>query len=457
LVVKLSIDNNQSTNKKTPKKITKQSKAVSTATKPKHRRLTFALMAAHCRKFVASDAALALMAVVDRSNSAVAVEKWLTEHGDADNVVNAVVNGRTPLHAAIVRDNEQLCRVLLRHGAELVAARGQKAPLSLAAQHGSSHIVAALLEFGALRHDDDGDALLEAVRGKHADVAALLLNAGANPNAHQYLFMAVNLHDIETCRILLRAGADAAHVSLRQSLPLHVAAANKDYDIFRLLLGAECAPRCINMRDGAGWTAFQLALWYGAPTPVALECLQRGADVDCIAPNGFTTALLATQRSPVAVVRAIVERNPALIETAALSSADSTPLRIAVLALHSDTVRFLLACGVEVPPVLLRLTIDGISPMLQAFSPAAAESPRNESTDVAAVAKARRDVLAVRHTLFRRIATTACIAMHELDLPAWVMLAVVDELAPLGRCCEPLHVRWKLVCLVKHFRDTKKK
>jgi ankyrin repeat protein len=315
-----------------------------------------------------------------------------------------------------------------------------------------------LIEFGAMRFDGDGDALLEAVRGKHADVAKLLVKAGANPNAHQYLHMAVSLHDIETCRILLRAGADVNVASLRHSMPLHVAAANKDYDIFRLLLSTDSGPQCINMRDGAGWTPFQLALWYSAPTSVALDCLHRGADVDCIAPNGFTTALLATQRASAAVVRAIIERNPALMETAAVSSADSTPLRIAVLVFHIDTVRLLLACGVEVPPVLLCLKIDGISPMLKAFSTAdkSGNAVEEHADADAAVARARRDVLALRHTLFRHIAATACIAMHDMDLPAWVMLAIVDELAPLGQFCEPLHVRWKLVCLVKHFRDKKK-
>jgi ankyrin repeat protein len=404
-------------------------------------------MSVHANRIGVSEQSLALMTLVEQNN-AVAVERWLATHADAD--VNAVVNHRTALHAAIVHDNVQLCRVLLRRGASLASAHDQKAPLSLAAQHGSSIIVAALLEFGALRFDAHGEALLEAVRGKHADVAACLLNAGASTTHHNYVFMAVSLRDIDTCRILLHAGA-RPDLALRGTLPLHTAACNKEFEILKLLLTTASAPSCLNTCDGAGWTPFQQCLLFSAPSAVALECIARGADLSLLAPNGYTCALLAVQHSSVKVLRAIIECSPALMDAAGTTS--YTPLRLAVLCERVEAVKLLLACGCVEPFMTVRprssiaLMLDAFGTSFATATPTATRISNEEATDL------RRSVLALRHTMFRRAATEALMALQSLDLPAWVALTIVDQLCPLGQFCEPLHIRWRIVCQIKHFHD----
>lgn len=402
-------------------------------------------MSVHVNRIAVSEQSLALMTLVEQNNAA-AVERWLAMHADAD--VNAVVNHRTPLHAAIVHDNVQLCRVLLRRGASLASAHDQKAPLSLAAQHGSSIIVAALLEFGALRCDSNGEALLEAVRGKHADVAACLLNAGASTAHHNYVFLAVSMRDVATCRILLHAGA-RPDLALRGTLPMHAAACNKDFEIFKLLLTTASAPSCLNVCDDAGWTPFQFCLLSSAPPTIAIECIARGADVCVLSPNGFTCAMLAVQHSSAKVVRAIIERSPALMD--ATGTTPYSPLRLAVMCECVETIRLLLACGC-VEPFMSGLPCPSIALMLEAFGTSFATAtpiPNEEATD--ARRNARRSVLALRRTLFRSPATDALMALQSLDLPAWVALMIVDQLCPLGQFCEPLHIRWRVVCQIKHF------
>jgi ankyrin repeat protein len=52
-------------------------------------------------------------------------------------------------------------------------------------------------------------------------------------------------------------------------------------------------------------------------------------------------------------------------------------------------------------------------------------------------------------------ATDICIALQSLALPALITLSVVDAACPLAHVL-PMHVKWRLVTLIKHFKDKKK-
>jgi Ankyrin repeats (3 copies) len=47
--------------------------------------------------------------------------------------------------------------------------------------------------------------------------------------------------------------------------------------------------------------------------------------------------------------------------------------------------------------------------------------------------------------------TEICIALQEMQLPAWVTLKILKAAFPASTL--PLHALWNLVCAVKHFRD----
>jgi ankyrin repeat protein len=47
--------------------------------------------------------------------------------------------------------------------------------------------------------------------------------------------------------------------------------------------------------------------------------------------------------------------------------------------------------------------------------------------------------------------TEICIALQDLELPAWVTVQILDAARPWSTL--PLHSKWNLVCAVKHFQD----
>jgi hypothetical protein len=49
--------------------------------------------------------------------------------------------------------------------------------------------------------------------------------------------------------------------------------------------------------------------------------------------------------------------------------------------------------------------------------------------------------------------TEICIALQDLELPAWVTVQILDAARP--RSTLPLHSKWNLVCAVKHYHDKK--
>jgi hypothetical protein len=67
--------------------------------------------------------------------------------------------------------------------------------------------------------------------------------------------------------------------------------------------------------------------------------------------------------------------------------------------------------------------------------------------------------VAIRHTRpedlkrfeCRERLTEICIALQDLELPAWITVQILDAARPWSTL--PLHSKWSLVCAVKHFHD----
>jgi hypothetical protein len=51
----------------------------------------------------------------------------------------------------------------------------------------------------------------------------------------------------------------------------------------------------------------------------------------------------------------------------------------------------------------------------------------------------------------RKRLTEICIALQDLELPAWVTVQILRAARPWSTL--PLHKKWSLVCAVKHFHD----
>ncbi len=92
--------------------------------------------------------------------------------------------GMTPLHLAADKGYEQVCQLLLQHGARVNASNELKeTPLHLAAKHGHEHISKLLLQHGADANNvkADGDSILiTAIRKHEAVIVRQLLEHGAN-------------------------------------------------------------------------------------------------------------------------------------------------------------------------------------------------------------------------------------------------------------------------------------
>ena len=117
-----------------------------------------------------------------------------------------------------------------------------------------------------------------------ADIARLLLDAGANVSANTTSVRRTPLHwaarngHTDAVHLLLRRGAQTASQDTDGSAPLHLAAAQGGVDVARLLLevGAD-----VSARRRGGFTPLHLSARVGNVHVTAL-LIERGADVLCV-------------------------------------------------------------------------------------------------------------------------------------------------------------------------------
>ena len=125
--------------------------------------------------------------------------------------------GKTALHRAVARKSPKIVDILLNAGAKVdVADKGKQTPLALAIAQNDIDVATKLLEAGA---DPNGSGktvtpLHTAVALESVEAVRLLLRHAADPNhpsdAHSpCLITAAFFGPVETCRLLLAAGAKA--------------------------------------------------------------------------------------------------------------------------------------------------------------------------------------------------------------------------------------------------------
>jgi ankyrin repeat protein len=255
------------------------------------------------------DGATALHWAVHRDDAR--ATRLLLASGANVNAVNAL--GATPLWLAAINGSASLAGALLEAGADPnVSLKGGETPLMTAARSGSRETVEHLVAWGgdvnAAEYERGQTALMWAVAQRHADVAALLLAAGADLNARTkvwrqlentagntnpignfrmahggstaMLFAARN-GDIETVRVLLDYGANIGDVAASGTSALVVAAHSGHEALGKFLLEQGSDPN----EAEAGYTALHAAV-LRSEVELVRALLKHGADIDAVVERG---------------------------------------------------------------------------------------------------------------------------------------------------------------------------
>lgn len=268
---------------------------------------------------------------------------------------------RSVLAIAATLPDLRLLRALIVRGADLNAARAGLTPLLAATRDsygGRPDAVMTLLTNGArARHADvDGNTPLHgAALSREATVAAMLIDAGADPNAVNRegltpLGVASGAGNELLVRFLLEHGA---RPDAPRALPALIAACGGTEDtpaLVKLLLKHKAA---IDARDRLGRTALHAAALNGH-AGMAEALLAAGAGVDVRDAHGVTPLMEAARAGSNRVLQRLVFRKP---DPNAVDAAGRTALMLACLSrqANEETVRTLLALG----PDPQRATPDG--------------------------------------------------------------------------------------------------
>jgi ankyrin repeat protein len=170
----------------------------------------------------------------------------------------------------------------------------------------SSIILGSMLLFGA-----ENDArLAEAAMNRDAAAVRSLINQKVDVNAPgkdgtPALHWAVRVDDLDTAKLLIRAGADAKLADRYGVTPLYLACTNGNAAMIKVLLDAGADPNSV---DPTGETALMTVAKVG-DLESAKALLDRGAKVDTADPTYLQTALMiAVREDHPDVVRLFLER-----------------------------------------------------------------------------------------------------------------------------------------------------
>jgi uncharacterized protein len=278
---------------------------------------------------------------------------------------NGQADGSTALMLAIDRNDVDGATRLIRAHADVNATNEYGATaLWIAAARGNVQVMKLLLD----AHANPNAALLSgetslmtAVDNGHADVATLLLDRGADVNARERkggqtaLMWAAANRSTFMVKLLIDHGADSRARSTRGFTPLLFAAQQGDVESGRLLLraGADVNDRGGNDRK----TALIVAAASGHSNFSAL-LLDSGADPDLSDESGFTALHYAASDAGGAdIVRTLLGHranpNPRTTKDsreyiyAGVNLTGATPLFLAASRGNVQTVRALLAGGAD--------------------------------------------------------------------------------------------------------------
>ncbi|MEM0995907.1 MAG: ankyrin repeat domain-containing protein [Bacteroidota bacterium] len=275
-------------------------------------------------------------------------------------------DGMTALMFAAADAQNDPAQVLIEKGAERETRNeAGKTALMLAAENGNHEIMGLLLEAGAkpvftleseLETREQGDIsqnrnadLLNAILNHQTAQAIQALDQGADPDARSKrripaIILSASRKQVEIVQALIDRGADVnsratdPSKGIAQITPLHVAAANGNSDILRLLLtnGA-----MVNAKEKTGLTPLMSAAELGNIVNVIL-LLDQGAEIDDQDLDGASALLFAAMNDNTDAARILIAKGADVNLT---DESMTTPLMLAAQQGNMDLVQLLLESG----------------------------------------------------------------------------------------------------------------
>lgn len=221
----------------------------------------------------------------------------------------------TLLHYAVVSNNLPITSLLIENGANVSSINHMgRTPLHTAVEHDFEDMARLLVEKGAdvnVKHHGDRDMctpLHRAVIAANKSVVALLLKSGAEVNTRSHgkytpLHLAARIGSQDCVRMLLDAGAEVDPEAHDKNTPLHMAARRGQHDIVKILIEHGAG---VNLKGWQKCTPFHSAVLWGHFTTSQL-LLEKGADVNSKNRRGNTALHLAARYGEVDLVRLLVE------------------------------------------------------------------------------------------------------------------------------------------------------
>lgn len=394
----------------------------------------------------------------------------------------------------------QICIVLLliRRGVDLNRHYGLLSPLQSAAVQNNAAAMHALLRAGA-----DPNSVENYVFFNQTFIAMHGAVAPTEFRPRSPLLVAIQCGAVDAARCLLQftqtkamlfdttsiAVNDDRHRSIKFHA-LHEAVRQNQTDIVECMLAAR--PECVDDLE-CNCTALHWAVRQPDALRLTALLLDAGAEVDARANDGRTALMRATH---IDTARLLVERGAQVHAVSHLQHNVFTmlnldepnlrarirlfvraggtldmmrmrgPSRLRHAAVYGNATAtlWLLACGVDPDSAgqhghtLLHScrSLEIVSLLIAAGADQRdlAQSPVFSAENVTAIdtREANRQLGQMRFELIRMRALDIAVALQNLRLPALLTTMIVDEaleLAPLT----PMHLKWKLVTLVKHWKQ----
>ncbi len=271
------------------------------------------------------------------------IVKSLLQKG-TDTINMFTVNGMSPLHSASEKDQPEMVRLLVEHGALInLTSRFGKTALFHAVANSHVKTVDYLLRLGA--DPNHGSPIITtAVRCRNLEILNLLIAAGVNLDTADHkgytaLSYASSAGQIELVKALLNGGAQA-NLGNHDEVPLHLAAENDYPEVVKTLLdgGAD-----VNKAMTTGETPLFIASERGL-TDMAGLLIERGADVNKATNKGATPLYIAACMGRDRMTRMLIGDGA---DTEITDNLGNTALSKAACHGRLSTVRLLLEAGAD--------------------------------------------------------------------------------------------------------------
>ncbi|KAI2622777.1 ankyrin repeat-containing domain protein [Hypomontagnella submonticulosa] len=291
----------------------------------------------------------------------------LLKYGADPNLV-AGPEQESPFAMSVIEDKFDLARLLLTYGGDVnhVMANGDTALLAAIIKKRTKRMIDMLLEYGSdanIKNREGHTPLFEAIQSNRLEIVSSLVDHGANPNlpgpkhmvsglprilefllargadpkkAPGVMELATSINNIESVRVLLKAGVDPNAKKDGIYTPLCSSIRDNRADIFELLLANGADPNV----PSAEYPAFKCVTHYR--TQYLAPLVAAGADLN--SPKGILETAVQCKN---------VEALYWLLDTGKVSPNDkapktgATPLTTAIRENRADLVDLLLSRGAD--------------------------------------------------------------------------------------------------------------